>query len=129
MKEAHAVLQVAAVISLTALTLSSAIGQSAADRCMNEGRAFSGEVQIDGCTEVIQSAERSGKDPSWAYSDRGIAYYNKGDYDRAVADFSKVIERNPNYAKAYINRGNAYDNKGDHDRAIADYNKAIELNP
>jgi len=51
----------------------------------------------------------------------------KGDYDRAIADFSKVIASNPSDAKAYSNRGIAYASKGDYDRAIADFSKAIAL--
>jgi tetratricopeptide (TPR) repeat protein len=54
---------------------------------------------------------------------------NKAQLDRAIADYSKAIELNPEYADVYYNRGNAYIDKKEFDRAIADCNKAIELNP
>ena len=61
------------------------------------------------------------------YNDRGNAYVDKGDLDRAISDFNRSIELDPYDVKAYNNRGNAYEKKGDLDRAIADYNKAIEI--
>ncbi|MEQ1577042.1 MAG: tetratricopeptide repeat protein, partial [Hyphomicrobium sp.] len=53
----------------------------------------------------------------------------KGDHDRAIADYTKVIALAPNFANAYNNRGTSYRAKGDDARAIADYTKAIELDP
>jgi len=50
-------------------------------------------------------------------------------HDKAIEDYSKSIDMNPNNAEAYGNRGLAYYNKGQYDRAIEDYNKAIALNP
>ena len=41
-----------------------------------------------------------------------------GDNDRAIGDFDKAIELDPQFAKAYNNRGNAYYRKGDYDQAI-----------
>lgn len=64
-----------------------------------------------------------------AYFNRGTAYYEKGDYDRAIADYDSAIFLDPGDADAYLNRGIAYSQKGDHDRAIADFNNAIRLNP
>ena len=64
-----------------------------------------------------------------ARHNRGIAYWEKGDLDRAIVDLNEAIELNPDDANAYNNRGNIYHNKGDLDRAIADFNNAIELNP
>jgi len=63
------------------------------------------------------------------YYNSGNAYYKRGDYDRAIEDYSKAIELDPKYAAAYNARGLAYVNKGDYDRAIEDYNKAVELEP
>ena len=60
---------------------------------------------------------------------RGFAYDEKGDHDKAIEDYNKIIELNPEDADAYLNRGNAYYGKGEFDRAIEDYSKAIELNP
>ena len=54
---------------------------------------------------------------------------NKGELDKAIADFSKAIEIDPKSAIAYNNRGWAYEGKKDYDRAIADYSKAIEIDP
>lgn len=64
-----------------------------------------------------------------ANDERGKAYVKKGDYDRAIADFSTFIQIDPNRAETYNNRGVAYGAKGDLDRAIADFDMAIQLNP
>ena len=45
----------------------------------------------------------------------------------AIADFSKSIEINPNYAMAYFNRGYWKDNIGQTDDALSDLLKAKEL--
>jgi tetratricopeptide (TPR) repeat protein len=63
------------------------------------------------------------------YNNRGIAYNNQGDYDRAIADYTEAIRLDPKYAGAFSNRGTAYRNKGDNGRAIADYTEALRLNP
>jgi tetratricopeptide (TPR) repeat protein len=60
---------------------------------------------------------------------RGNDWYENGDPDRAIADYNRAIEINPNFADVYNNRGLAWDIKGDYDRAIADYSKAIEIDP
>jgi tetratricopeptide (TPR) repeat protein len=78
---------------------------------------------------------------------KGDSKLSKGDYDGAIADYTKAIEIDPNSAGAYVNRGIAklsngnYDgghvkqsdypeqSKAELDNAIADFNKGIELNP
>ena len=60
---------------------------------------------------------------------RGVAYYQSGQYELAIRDYDKVIELNPNDDVAYNNRVVAYSALGQYERAIQDYNKVIELNP
>jgi tetratricopeptide (TPR) repeat protein len=64
-----------------------------------------------------------------AYLGRGLAHTNKGEYDRALADYGQAIRLKPDMADAYVRRARAYDEKGDHDRAIADLDQAIRLKP
>jgi Flp pilus assembly protein TadD len=49
--------------------------------------------------------------------------------DEATADYTKVIELNPNDAQAYKCRGDAYSNKDNKVQAQKDYNRAMELDP
>ncbi len=64
-----------------------------------------------------------------AYNDRGVAYSENRQGDKAIADFTKAIEIDPKYVVAYNNRGVVYRMRFDFDRAIADYIKAIEIDP
>ena len=60
---------------------------------------------------------------------KGAAYYIKGQWGKAIAEYNKTIELNPRLATAYKNRGGAYLGRSQYDQAISDYNKAIELDP
>jgi tetratricopeptide (TPR) repeat protein len=104
----------------------SAQTQEQLDKCSGKDGA-TGDVQISGCTAVIQSGTRVAE----AYYARGIGYHGKKDYDRAIADYSEAIRLDPTVAsgKAFYGRGGVYGLKEDYDRAIADYNEAIRLDP
>ena len=64
-----------------------------------------------------------------AYSNRGTAYVRKGQYDEALADFSRALEINPKVPQTYYNRGVAYQLQGRYDEAVADFNSALKINP
>ena len=66
---------------------------------------------------------------SRAYYGRGSAYDKLKQTDKAVADYSKAIELNPNFAQARYNRGILYNQKGNFAEAIADYTQAITNKP
>ena len=63
------------------------------------------------------------------YNNRGIHYFDIGEFDKAIEYFNKAIRLDPEFTIAYYNRGYAYNKKGDYDRAIGDYNKAVVLKP
>jgi tetratricopeptide (TPR) repeat protein len=89
-----------------------------------------GDSKIAACTRVIEAGARRHGNLAWAYNNRGNAYHDqKGDLDRAFADYDQAIRLDRNYTFAYSGRGNVYRDKGDLDRALADYNAAIRLDP
>ena len=85
------------------------------------------ERMIRGCTDVINTRHELKQTLAVAYHRRGIAYATKRDFDRAIADYTKAIEIDPEHVGAYNDRGLAYTNKSDYQRAIADVTKAVEL--
>ena len=88
------------------------------------------DAGIIGCTNVLnRGARESQEDRATAYNNRGWSYSQKGDYDRAIADYDEAIRLNPKFGLALVNRGWSLERKGDYDRAIADYDEAIRLDP
>ena len=64
-----------------------------------------------------------------AFSNRGLAYTRKGEYDRAFQDFGQAITLDPKNAVIFSNRGGAFVDKGEYDHAIEDFDHAIQLDP
>lgn len=87
------------------------------------------ELKIRNCTVIIASTSESPRNKAAAYNNRGNAYQDSKDLDRAIADFDAAIRLRPDYALAYSNRGNAYSRRKDYARAIASYDEAIRIDP
>jgi TonB family protein len=63
------------------------------------------------------------------YHNRANASFVLGEYDSAIADYSKAIELNSKVSTIFFSRAFAYFNKKNYARAISDFDKAIELDP
>ena len=77
-------------------------------------------------TEVI-SLQPAACTLSEVHTKRGNAHRTKGEVNKAINDYSKAIELEPNEAEVYKRRANAYVKKDDLDNAIKDYTTAIRL--
>ena len=63
------------------------------------------------------------------YFMQGDYNYEQGECDRAITDYSRAIELNPNLAEAYNNRAYIYMVKKDYAAALPDLDHAIQLRP
>jgi tetratricopeptide (TPR) repeat protein len=103
--------------------------QSPLDACFSADASTSLDLRIDSCTILIQPGRLSKDRLAQAFQNRGTAYLDKGDTERAIQDLDQAISLDPNYANAFNSRGVAYEAKGDNGRAIQDYDQAIRLDP
>lgn len=87
------------------------------------------DQQIANCTALIESGKESTENVGIAYYNRGLAFENKENYSRAIADFSEAILRNPNDADAYFFRSLDKARMGDKAGADADMAAAKRINP
>jgi tetratricopeptide (TPR) repeat protein len=100
-------------------------GQDDWDGC----RAGDPERKIIGCARIIEDSSRTASDRRDALVERGKAYAQRGNLDRAIADLTDAIRLDPANAAAFYNRSLAYRAKGESERANADCARASALDP
>lgn len=59
---------------------------------------------------------------------KGFGYQNAGNSEKAIEEYQKALELNPNLAQAHTNLGTVYLGQGDYDKAIGHFKRVIELN-
>jgi tetratricopeptide (TPR) repeat protein len=64
-----------------------------------------------------------------ATGDSSRAYDGKGDYEKAIEDYSAALSIKPATPEILCARGHAYRRKGDYGRAIEDYTVALGVKP
>ncbi len=78
---------------------------------------------IKAYSEVI---ERN-PDLAESYYNRGLAYYNRGDYENALDDYNRAIEIDSASAKTWYNRGLVREEAEDLNGALSDFDHATDL--
>src|SRR6516225_8179737 len=125
-----AVKRLCSILTGVSLAGASALAQTPQERgwCESED-AVTVDQRIDGCSAVIRTARDKGDKLAEAFNNRGVGYRLKGDYDRAIADYSQAIKLKADFAAAFDNRCWARAVVGILKQALADCNEALRLMP
>jgi len=83
------------------------------------------ELKIEYLTKAIELSPED----ALTYYNRGTAYFNLVEFQKAIDDFTKAIELSPNDTNAYLSRGVVYIVFEEHQKAIDDFANIIKLNP
>jgi lipoprotein NlpI len=124
----HAVLALLpSPVGVGAQTSRSSMTTLSRDPCFST--SHTADQRIARCTALLRSGTLSATKKA-AYYNRGLAYYGRGQYDLAIADYTAALRMKRNDADAYYNRGIAYHyGKRQYGLAIADYTAAVRINP
>jgi len=74
------------------------------------------------------TAQTNPEDPN-ACNNRGIVAAREGQYETAIAEFTRAFRRNPAFAEACYNRALVYIALGQLGPAISDFTKVVEISP
>jgi len=85
--------------------------------------------RIAGCSALIDDPQLEPSQKSFAYGMRGLAYSLLGVFDKALADYDKAIDLNPDYAVALNNRAWVYFKLGRGSEGTDDVERALQLSP
>jgi tetratricopeptide (TPR) repeat protein len=83
------------------------------------------DAKIAACTRLLESGKLTNQERSKAYQARGIFWREKGERDRAIADFNEALRLTPNDSDVYNNRGIIWIDMGEVDRAFSDFNESV----
>ena len=64
-----------------------------------------------------------------AYMHRAIVYTSMREYGKAIADYDRAIDLQPDYAPAFYNRGVMYAEMQEADMATYDFEKTVRIDP
>lgn len=117
------------VITLAATVVSANAQLSSHWQACTGNPGIDWDQQIKSCTALIQSDAESKENVAIAFYNRALAYENKEDYARAIADYDETIRLNPNDADALLYRGLDKQRTGDKAGGDADVAAARRLNP
>lgn len=77
---------------------------------------------------TLQASPTSPEEPN-ACNERGVAFARAGQYEQAIAEFSRAIDRNPTFVEAVQNRALVYVAIGNLGQAVSDLSLVVEIRP
>ena len=84
-------------------------------------------IDEDAVTAITRAIELTPR--SAFYANRGNFYVKQDELDKALDDYNRAIEINPNSASGYVGRGVVYRERDELDKALDNYDRAIEIAP
>jgi len=124
---------VVAIFSITLLFVASSIAQADSSAEILAGNEAAQRGNLDAAishfTKAIEAGGLTKPNLAVAYNNRGSAWDDKGQLDKALKDYSKAIENDPSYHEAYFNRSQTHERKSLLAKALEDAKKAAALSP
>ena len=87
------------------------------------------EMGIVHCTQAIEKGGLSDENLAITYSNRGNSFFDLGNLERAIEDYNKALQLNPDDTVTLSNRGAAYIVLKRYDEALEDFTRASALEP
>lgn len=81
------------------------------------------------CQESVQRAELRGRDVAPVHRMAGLLQHEAGSNQRAIAEFERAIELEPQNSDVYQRIGQVYESTGQLSKAEAAFDKAVALDP
>lgn len=97
--------------------------------CDNTGLAYHADLQIGGCSALMQVEDRSRVNIGTTFIRRGQAYARQGEHEAAIADFTAAVALDPRAAAAYYGRAQSRRETRAYAGAVADLDQVIRLRP
>jgi tetratricopeptide (TPR) repeat protein len=95
------------------------------DRDLSVCTAANDKAAAAACTRIMESGRLPNAQMYIGYFNRGTAWRRAGEPAKAVADFTKVLELKPDFARAYEARGSAQADVGARAEALSDLDAAV----
>ncbi len=99
------------------------------DQCYDRQTRYSPEEEIAACNRLIAEQDDDTNNFADVIAARGYAYHRLGDYEHALADYSKAIQLDHDDSYSLYNRALIYQDRGDSQHAVADYTRSLQLRP
>lgn len=115
--------------TIVALGRQAAVSAEVADPRIDEARASLAQGDARRAAGLAGEVLADDAKNRAAFAVRAAAYDVLEDYDRSVADWSRVIDLDPRAAEAFDRRGSAHFKLGHIGPAIADFDRFIQLRP
>lgn len=82
---------------------------------------------VNAIKDITKCIETGDGNNYYPLSRRAHIYQDAGMYDKAIADFTQMIEMEPMVAFGYYSRGWCYEFAGDDQKAMDDYNAGLDI--
>ena len=105
-----------------------ALGQPA-ERHLDTCKEGDPAAAVAACTELFERGNLNEEDKVATYVNRGNAYDNLGDSERALEDYDNAIAIDPRAAAAHRNKGSTLNRQGRLREALQEFDVAISLAP
>jgi tetratricopeptide (TPR) repeat protein len=104
-------------------------GSDTVDLLMARAERFAKEGDLDLAQKIIDAAVDMAPDQAEAWDLRAKINFLKKDYDAAIADLKRALDRDPKHYDAMNDLGVVYEAMGSKKEALEAYRKALAVNP
>jgi len=90
------------------------------------GKVYLAQGRLDEAIKEFDQSINGSKAPAQNFNDLGVAWLEKGDYNRSLDSFNKALQLDGNLQEALFNRALAYEKQSRFDEAKTDWNEYLK---